>query len=294
MHSTSPLLVAMISGIVLSAILRMWTNQLRISPLVGYLITGTIFDKSIITHFKFRLFGNTKQTALTILARPVQVGEFAFILAAFAKTLEVFPDNEYSLILAGIIISIVINPIVFDLAKRFLSKTKTIIDSIAVINQLDSDNFKNYAILVGYGCLGRTIASQLKKQGIAFVAISNSFTFIEQRHLNNIVAILSDTDKSEILGIAQPKTAIWLILCYKSKEIYSLARVTKADLGIYVSTFNDDQVEHIVGHDLKELITGRQEIPERILDLMNITSNRQNKDEEKKGKNTQNKYINLC
>lgn len=240
-----------------------------------------IFGKSIAAYLIVRLFGNSKRTALTISASLAQIGEFAFILAALGKVLQVFPDDAYSLILAGAIISIVINPIIFNLIEHYLSKTETIVDKIidpvAVINQQVPKNLIDHAILVGHGRLSTTIASQLKKQNVPFVVVDNSLAQIEQLHHDNITAVFGNPSKPETLEIAQLTTAKWLVISmpngYEAGEICSLAREARPDLEIYVCAFYDDEVEYIVEHGASGVITGKHEIAKHILDLINLTSN---------------------
>lgn len=66
------------------------------------------------------LFRRPLATALTISASLAQIGEFSFILASMGVALAILPPEGQDLILAGALISIVLNPAVFwalDLAK---------------------------------------------------------------------------------------------------------------------------------------------------------------------------------
>lgn len=237
-----------------------------------------IFGKSLAAYLIVRLFGHTKRTALTISASLAQIGEFAFILAALGKLLGVFPNEAYSLILAGAIISIVINPFIFNLVEHYLSKTESIVDKIidpiAVINQQIPQNLQDHAILVGHGRLGSTIARQLKSRNIPFVAVDNSLTLIEQLRNDDIIAVFGNASKSETLELAQLKTAKWLIIStpngYEAGEICSQAREARPDLEIYVRAFYDDEAEYIAEHGATGVITGEEEIAKHLLGLMHL------------------------
>jgi monovalent cation:H+ antiporter-2, CPA2 family len=58
-------------------------------------------------------------TALTVSAGLAQVGEFSFILATFGLSLGLLPSEGRDLIIAGAIISIVLNPLLFWGAEHF-------------------------------------------------------------------------------------------------------------------------------------------------------------------------------
>ncbi|MCT6533108.1 hypothetical protein N4297_15005, partial [Staphylococcus aureus] len=64
-------------------------------------------------------------TALTVAVSLAQIGEFAFILAGMGVTLEVLNRQANDLILAGAIVSIMLNPVLFTLLDRYLEKTET-------------------------------------------------------------------------------------------------------------------------------------------------------------------------
>src|SRR5690606_4895959 len=57
-------------------------------------------------------------TALTVAASLAQIGEFSFILAALGVGLAITPPETSGLIVAGLLISIVLNPAMFWLAGR--------------------------------------------------------------------------------------------------------------------------------------------------------------------------------
>ncbi|MBD4601386.1 cation:proton antiport protein, partial [Xanthomonas citri pv. citri] len=66
------------------------------------------------------------RTALTIAASLAQIGEFAFILAGLGMALNLLPQAGQNLVLAGAIISIMLNPVLFTLLEKYLDKTETL------------------------------------------------------------------------------------------------------------------------------------------------------------------------
>lgn len=236
-----------------------------------------IFGKSIAAYLIVRIFGHTKRTALTISASLAQIGEFAFILAALGLSLNVFPNEANNLILAGAIISIVLNPFIFNLVETYLNKTENIVDKmidpIADINQHIPAHLHDHAILVGHGRLGGTIAAQLRRKLIPFIVIDYSLSLVEKMRNDNIIAVFGRASSPEVLKLAHIDKAKWLIIStpngYEAGEIASLAREIKPDIKIYVRAFYDDEAEYIAEHGATEVITGEQEIADRILKLLN-------------------------
>ncbi len=85
-----------------------------------------IFGKSAAAFFLVRMFGHSPRTALTIAASLAQIGEFAFILAGLGMALNLLPQAGQNLVLAGAIISIMLNPVLFTLLEKYLDKTETL------------------------------------------------------------------------------------------------------------------------------------------------------------------------
>ena len=63
-------------------------------------------------------FGYPVATALTVSASLAQIGEFSFILAGLGVVLGLLPAEGRDLILAGALLSITLNPLVFAALDR--------------------------------------------------------------------------------------------------------------------------------------------------------------------------------
>lgn len=82
-----------------------------------------VFGKSIAAYLIVIAFRYPKYTALTISVSLAQIGEFSFILAELGVKLKILSEETQDIILAGAIISILLNPMLFKLIGRF-SKTE--------------------------------------------------------------------------------------------------------------------------------------------------------------------------
>jgi CPA2 family monovalent cation:H+ antiporter-2 len=88
-------------------------EPLRVLAVVAVVLLG----KSAAAFFIVRLFGRSRETALSVSAALAQIGEFSFILAGLGMTLGLLPREGQSLILAAALISMTLNPFVFRLAR---------------------------------------------------------------------------------------------------------------------------------------------------------------------------------
>jgi monovalent cation:H+ antiporter-2, CPA2 family len=77
-----------------------------------------VIGKSLAALLIVRLLGRSLGTALTIAAALAQIGEFSFILAVMGVSMAVLPPEGQNYIVAGALLSIVLNPLVFAAVAR--------------------------------------------------------------------------------------------------------------------------------------------------------------------------------
>jgi len=81
-------------------------------PVLATFLIITI-GKPIVAYLVVRAFGHPNKTALTISASLAQIGEFSFILAGLGVGLGLLPAAGRDLVLAGALLSIMVNPMMF-------------------------------------------------------------------------------------------------------------------------------------------------------------------------------------
>jgi CPA2 family monovalent cation:H+ antiporter-2 len=81
--------------------------------MVAAVLVVILFGKSLAALVIVLLLGYPASTALTVSAALAQIGEFSFILAGLGVTYQLLPPEGLSLILAGAILSISLNPLMF-------------------------------------------------------------------------------------------------------------------------------------------------------------------------------------
>ena len=69
-----------------------------------------VIGKSVAAYLIVRAFRHSNSTALTVAASLAQIGEFSFILIGLGMDLDMVPKEARDLILAGAIVSIILNP----------------------------------------------------------------------------------------------------------------------------------------------------------------------------------------
>src|SRR5260370_13228270 len=72
-----------------------------------------VLGKFVLTVLQGMLFPRPARTALILAAGRSQIGEFSFILGTAGIALGLFKEEQYSLLLAGALLSLTLNPFLF-------------------------------------------------------------------------------------------------------------------------------------------------------------------------------------
>lgn len=81
-----------------------------------------LIGKSVVALGIVLVLGYPMSTALTVSAALAQIGEFSFIMAGLGFAYGLLPSDGVSLILAGAILSITLNPLAFTLTDRVVAR----------------------------------------------------------------------------------------------------------------------------------------------------------------------------
>jgi K+:H+ antiporter len=92
----------------------LWTHPLQVLTVLAIIVLG----KSLAALAIVRLLGHPMSTALGVAAALAQIGEFSFILAVMGVSMKLLPPEGQSYIVAGALLSITLNPLVFSLTGR--------------------------------------------------------------------------------------------------------------------------------------------------------------------------------
>jgi CPA2 family monovalent cation:H+ antiporter-2 len=155
-------------------------RPLQVLAVVSIVMIG----KSIAALAIVRAFGHPLHTSLTISASLAQIGEFSFILAALGVSLGLLPPEGQSLIVAGALLSITLNALLFKLIAPAEAWVQTrprlarLLESSpgrvpALPAEFDAGRLRDHAVLVGHGRVGRRVAEALAARGIPYIVIEH-------------------------------------------------------------------------------------------------------------------------
>lgn len=243
-----------------------------------------LVGKSAAAFALVKIFGHSSRTALTISVSLAQIGEFAFILAGLGIALGMLSQEGQNLVLAGAILSIMVNPLMFALLERYLARHDTEDEKSADRQPGEETQLPlevcHHALLVGYGRVGSLIGARLAEAGMPMVVIEHTRARVDTLRSQGINVVLGNAAKAEILSLARLDCARWLLVTipngFEAGGIVALAREKRPDLRIIVRAHYDDEVAYITERGATQVVMGEREIATSMiallqLDVANIT-----------------------
>ena len=235
-------------------------------PLIATLLV-IIVGKSIAAFLIVIAFRHPVATALTISASLAQIGEFSFILAELGYASKLLSKQARDLILAGAILSIMLNPLVFagvDWLIARLERRKAPSPSRTAAKAIPVTHLTGHTILVGYGRVGNLIGNDLKQKKLPFLVIEASDSTVSKLRESGIEALMGNAAQPEILkaaGLPESRNVVVAIPeAFEAGQIVQQARAANAYIRIIARAHSDAEVEHLQGLGADMVIMGEREI----------------------------------
>jgi monovalent cation:H+ antiporter-2, CPA2 family len=234
-----------------------------------------VFGKSLAAFFLVLLFRYPLNTALTVSASLAQIGEFSFILANLGVSLGLLPTEGQSLILAGAIISIALNPLVFQIIEpaqawiRSRSKLAQTLerpdDPLAVLPMtVDLNRLTGQVVLVGYGRVGRRIGEALTANGISFVVAEENREIVEKLRESGVPAVSGDASEPTVLIQAHVHRARMLVIATPDtldvRRMIEIARTVNPRIETVVRTHSEEEAVLLEKENAGKVFLGEHEL----------------------------------
>lgn len=236
-----------------------------------------MFGKSAAAFFIVRAFGHPTSTALTISASLAQIGEFAFIIAGLGVALQILPPTGQSLVLAGALVSIMLNPLVFGLLDRWQAAQQANQPKAAEPEAAvgPSRDLHDHAIVIGYGRVGSELAQVLHAQGVPVLVIDDNNEHVERAHANGIAAIRGSAAADLVLAEAHPDRAKIAVLAIpqplEAGEALAKLRAINPGLTLLARAHSDAEVKHLLEHGADGTVMAERELAYSLAEMIMAT-----------------------
>ena len=228
-----------------------------------------MIGKSAAAYAIVKLFGRSTHTALLISASLAQIGEFSFILAALARALGLLPAQGESLIIAGALISITLNPAAFAAAGRAYRHVNgdgapASTDERETPPEASATALHDHVILIGAGRVGRPIAAALVRHGVPFVVIEQRLELVAALRSEGVPVIFGDATRPDVLERAHLESARLLVIAtpdpYHTRAVLDIAGRLNPGIGTIVRTHSEAERVYLEGRGVDWAIVGEREL----------------------------------
>ncbi len=246
-------------------------QPLQVLTVVGIIIIG----KSLAAIFIVLALRYPLSTAMTVAASLGQIGEFSFILAGLGVSLQLLSTDGMSLVLAGALISIALNPLVFasvqplsqwivrnsDTARKLSLRQ----DPYGELPMSTERKFlEGQVVLVGYGRVGKRIAHALHSADIPFVVAEQNRETVEKLRKDGQPAVSGNAADPMVLIQAHIANAAMLIIATPDtidiRKMVDIAKQLKPDIEVVIRTHHEDAYQRLQKDIDAALFFGEQEL----------------------------------
>ena len=239
-----------------------------------------LVGKSLAAWLIVRAFGRSNAVALTISASLAQIGEFSFILAGLGVSLAILPPQGRDLILAGAILSILLNPVLFALVDRFAAEAGPVKPKPGPAEpepeaKPDLDivptALADHVVVVGYGRVGALLGAGLIARGEKLLVIEEQEDAVAAARRDGAELLLGNAADPAVLAAAGLARARRLFVAipqsFEAGQVCEQARRDNPALPIVARAHSDAEVAHLTKCGATLTIMGEAEIARAMLAL---------------------------
>lgn len=246
-------------------------QPVRVIGVVAIIVLGKMLAALVLVlAFRYPL-----NTALTVAASLAQIGEFSFIMAGLGLSLGLLSAEGMSLVLAGALISIALNPFLFAAIAPF---RQWLLDRSELARHLErrqdpyaelpmSTERKYLAgqvVLVGYGRVGRRITKALDASGIPFVVAEQNRELVEDLRKKGMAAVSGNAADPAVLIQAHIAKAAMLVIATPEpldvRQMVDTARTLNPDIEIVLRTHSEDESALLRKEEIGTVFFGEEEL----------------------------------
>ncbi len=190
-------------------------------------------------------------------------GEFGFAILALALSGNLLPPDYGQVVLASLLISMGLAPLLIRFNRRLVSLVLPAASSMSEISIKDqisetAQRLNDHVIICGYGRVGQNVASFLKSEGIKFIAMDLDLHLVQQAVNAKESVTYGNASNIDMLKAAGLSRADALVFCLDNVtsvlKVLHQVRHINTEIPILVRTNDDSQLEQLKEAGATEVI----------------------------------------
>jgi len=216
-----------------------------------------------------RALGRSQVRALTLAASISQIGEFSFILVGLGVGLGLLPAEARDLVLAAALISISINPFLFEALARWKRahpappRPADYVESESV-EPGPAGPTSGHTLLIGYGRVGRQLGQLLGARGVPLQVMDDEGDCVAQAHRDGFAAVRGNAASEGILEDLAPEGATHAVLAipnaFEASRIIARLRELNPALTILARAHSDAEVQLLIARGADATVLAEREL----------------------------------
>jgi CPA2 family monovalent cation:H+ antiporter-2 len=210
----------------------LFANAGQVLALTALVIVG----KAVLRLLLGLILPASGRTMLVVAAGLSQIGEFSFIVGQAGLTLGVLTQDQYGLILASALLSIVLNPLLFKavpVVERMLQRIPAIwrlLDRAIPPPEQHPHSLDEHVVLVGYGRVGEHIVGVLQQLAVPLLIVERDAGRAAALQQRGVATLFGDAANSEVLTHAELDRARALVVTVPDETSAELIVAAARDL----------------------------------------------------------------
>ncbi|MCA3646367.1 MAG: Kef family K(+) transporter [Methylobacterium sp.] len=226
--------------------------------------------KSIAAYLIVRAFGYSNGVAMTISASLAQIGEFSFILIVLAVQLAIVPQAASDFVVAGSILSILVNPLMFLAIDRIHAQRTTgdapVLPAAprAPPEEEEPTRLTDHAVLVGHGRVGSRLRADLQARSIAHLVVEEEAETVEALKTEGVEAFLGPCGEPAMLERLNLAGARYLISAipdaFEAGHLVEAAKAANPGIWVVARAHSTEAVEYLGKLGADKVLMGEEEL----------------------------------
>src|SRR2546428_1061749 len=228
------------------------------------LVMVIVLGKFVLTVLQGMLFPRPARTALILAAGRSQIGEFSFILGTAGIALGLFKEEQYSLLLAGALLSITLNPFLFRALpwiEAHLRKVPTfwsLLDRHGTARAPVAESLRDHVVVIGCGRVGQHLVKGLGHLGIPRLVVEQDIGRVTGLERQGVPTLYGDAANSDILARVHLRQARAVVVTPPDEAaafiVVATARAEAPHVPIIVRAATEEGVHRLFALDAQHVI----------------------------------------
>ncbi|MEZ4532377.1 MAG: cation:proton antiporter [Thermomicrobiales bacterium] len=186
-------------------------------PQIAMFTSALVIGKMLIIGGALLAAGVNHTTATLVAVFMAQMGEFSFVLAGAGSEEHVIDDNQFGVIMATAVASILLTPLVVRMAPALVDLAARLpgvaAQELAIVgDEPPGEELKRHTIICGYGRVGTVLGDALDRRNFAYTVVEINPAIVRDLRRRGIHAVYGDAGNEPVLDHAGIRHARVLVV----------------------------------------------------------------------------------